>query len=675
MYRTLLVVVVLLLAAPAFAQGPFNDVPTDHWAYDAVNRLQKDGIVIGYPDGTFGGKRAMSRYEFATAIARLLPLIDPDLSAYATKEELRQAIAGIKVPDVDLSQYATKADLDAIRRLVDEFRDTLAQLGVDVDALKRDVAALAARVDALEAEQKRVRWTGDVNVFAISTSTQEGFPFDLDERETTGLPPAGPNPSPQEKDTLIRNVTVIRDFDLTVVGRVAQTTTAVATINYGNYLQYLGFIDDYIDGPRPYHRDDFGNQNGEQVEVDMADMFFPYYMYINAGLCKGNIQAGRLPLQFTPYTLKKIDVDSYTTILKTDDGNYPVDGIKLAYNFGPVDLALFAVRNDLNSLLENGFTGQPRAGLFDNINIFANDGFAFQTSPLLVGNHVVGNLPQEVTQSAGGRLTIGTPWRGTLGLTYYQSWSEPEWGLAEPTYDQARVFGGDLTIPFGQFGFTGSWTRSDSLVSDRTVLGIGDVTDDNEAWDVRLNGTFGRLAAAVGYKRIERNFAAAGAWDKIGRWTNPTDIRGPYVDLSYPIARKLKIALNGEFLTMIDDVRGINPLLGTPNFGWGAADDTIIKASAGLRWGISRSNSLDFGYDWIQFSPDDSSLDDATETYLTVGWAHQFSPNAGLKIGYQFINYNDGAPFFVDDTPQPGPGPYVGDYRGGVGVVQLGVTF
>jgi len=76
----------------------------------------------------------------------------------------------------------------------------------------------------------------------------------------------------------------------------------------------------------------------------------------------------------------------------------------------------------------------------------------------------VGNLPQEVTQSAGGRLTIGTPWRGTLGLTYYQSWSEPEWGLAEPTYDQARVFGGDLTIPFGQFGFTGSWTRSDSLV-------------------------------------------------------------------------------------------------------------------------------------------------------------------------------------------------------------------
>ena len=124
----LLIVAVLLLGAPicVFAQGPFNDVPTDHWAYDAVNKLQKDGIVIGYPDGTFGGKRAMSRYEFATAIARILPLIvGPDLSNYVTKPELQQAIAGIKIPEMpDLSQYATKADLDALKKLIDEFRET-----------------------------------------------------------------------------------------------------------------------------------------------------------------------------------------------------------------------------------------------------------------------------------------------------------------------------------------------------------------------------------------------------------------------------------------------------------------------------------------------------------------------------------------------------------------------
>ncbi|MBO7393656.1 MAG: S-layer homology domain-containing protein, partial [Abditibacteriota bacterium] len=68
----------IAIACAAFAQGAFVDVPTDHWAYDAVNQLQRVGIIVGYPDGTFGGKRAMTRYEFAVAIARLLPLLNGD---------------------------------------------------------------------------------------------------------------------------------------------------------------------------------------------------------------------------------------------------------------------------------------------------------------------------------------------------------------------------------------------------------------------------------------------------------------------------------------------------------------------------------------------------------------------------------------------------------------------
>jgi len=45
-------IVTVVIAAPAFGQA-FTDVPADHWAYDAANQLQKDGILIGYPDGTF----------------------------------------------------------------------------------------------------------------------------------------------------------------------------------------------------------------------------------------------------------------------------------------------------------------------------------------------------------------------------------------------------------------------------------------------------------------------------------------------------------------------------------------------------------------------------------------------------------------------------------------------
>ena len=663
MKKTLLIAVVLLLAVPALAQGPFNDVPTDHWSYDAVNQLQKDGIVIGYPDGTFGGKRAMSRYEFATAIARMLPLINCDLSNYVTKSDLSSAIAGIKVPEpIDLSKYATKADVDAIRKLVDEFRDEIAALGVDVDALKRDVAALCARVDALEAEQKRVRWTGDVNVFGIATSTEQGVPFDLDNRLTTGV-----TGSAAKRDTLIRNIGVVKDFDLNIVGRISQTTTAKATINYGNYLNYLAFVDDYVGASRPTSKG-----AGGFSPDSLSDGFFPYYLYIATGIGNGTFEVGRLPLQFTPYTLKKIDVDSYTSILKTDDGNYPVDGVKAGYNFGGVDVTLFAVKNDENDFLINGLTGQPNSGLFGPFG--TTDGFTFfkasPTDPASQGTHVVGNLPNAITQTAGGRLAFGTPWKGTIGATYYQSWSEQQWATASIptiTYDQAQVFGADIAVPFGNWGIAGSWTQSNTLASDRALPAVKDVTDDNVAWDANLNATFGKLSAAAGYKNIGRNFAAAGSWDKIGRWTNPVDVKGPYVDFSIPIARKLKVALNGEFLTMMD-----SGLRAAGNNGWGAKNDTITKAEAGVKWGISSSNSLDLGYEWVQYSPDKGTNDTAAETYLTIGWAHQVRPNAGFKIGYQFINYDDGKRLA---GPGTGPGPYVGDYRGGLAVVQFGVSF
>src|SRR5437588_1877396 len=75
------VLVAMAVARPALAQGPFADVPTDHWAYDAVNELAKQGIVNGYPDSTFGGKRALTRYEFAMAIQRMLQEVQRRIDA------------------------------------------------------------------------------------------------------------------------------------------------------------------------------------------------------------------------------------------------------------------------------------------------------------------------------------------------------------------------------------------------------------------------------------------------------------------------------------------------------------------------------------------------------------------------------------------------------------------
>lgn len=50
----------------------FPDVPSNHWAYEAVIDLSRRGLVEGYPDGTFGGDRMLTRYEFAQIVYRAI---------------------------------------------------------------------------------------------------------------------------------------------------------------------------------------------------------------------------------------------------------------------------------------------------------------------------------------------------------------------------------------------------------------------------------------------------------------------------------------------------------------------------------------------------------------------------------------------------------------------------
>src|SRR5215467_12927105 len=93
--------VMFAMVAPAFAQ-PFADVPTNHWAYDAIAELAAKGLVEGYPDGTFKGDRAMTRYEMAMVVARLLARIES---------------IQIPTPAPPPKPEVTKADIDKILRL------------------------------------------------------------------------------------------------------------------------------------------------------------------------------------------------------------------------------------------------------------------------------------------------------------------------------------------------------------------------------------------------------------------------------------------------------------------------------------------------------------------------------------------------------------------------------
>ena len=58
----------------------FSDVPADSWAYDAVTTLAADGVIDGYPDGTYKGQNTMTRYEMAQIVARAMAKTDLEKS-------------------------------------------------------------------------------------------------------------------------------------------------------------------------------------------------------------------------------------------------------------------------------------------------------------------------------------------------------------------------------------------------------------------------------------------------------------------------------------------------------------------------------------------------------------------------------------------------------------------
>lgn len=74
---TLVLVIMLFIASTSFAAtSPFEDVPINHWAYSAVNKLAQAGIIDGYGNGNFQGDHTLTRYQMATIIANAMTKLD-----------------------------------------------------------------------------------------------------------------------------------------------------------------------------------------------------------------------------------------------------------------------------------------------------------------------------------------------------------------------------------------------------------------------------------------------------------------------------------------------------------------------------------------------------------------------------------------------------------------------
>ena len=644
-----LVAVVLAMAAPSFAQGPFADVPVDHWAYEAVSQLQEKGIIIGYPDGTFGGKRAMTRYEFALALSRAMPVIcdmcqtqPVNLSGYATKQELQDAIKGI-TPGGGPGPVSA-ADMDALKKSVNEFRDELSGMGVDLDAVKRDVASLEERVAAIEAEMKRLKITTKLNFFAIADKTREagytmmpsengysngygGYAYDRDSRVMNAT------------DNLLGNIAMVRDADV-IFNFQGGDTRAKVVLNAGNYLgEYLGgYLTDFVGDGR--------SDNSDDVNLFMAYGEMPFL--------GADVTVGRFPIQFTKWTLKKFDVDSYTENWKTDDGNYYVDGVKGAWNWGSVDILAFAGKNNGNG---GAYTLSSRPAIARPFGVGDQWGTAIGMIP--GQQDVAGTLGYPAVQSIGARAAFNL---GSMKLG-------ANWLSASPTdndsnvYGRADVYGADLEVPLGSWKLAGAYTVSDTSKGSAWQDGLYDGKDDNDAWEAGLYGSLGSLGLWANYKDVAPNFSAPGDWGRLGRWQNPVDIKGPSVGMKWAAGDRWSLSASGSFYKFAEDTFARTD---GGEFHYGSIDDWKVETyKGGLNVAIGAKGAIGLEGEWVKWKPTGSG-GDPMETYYTLSYNHLVSDNAKLRLLYQIVEYKDKDASY---------NPYGNSYKGDVAVAQVSMDF
>jgi peptidoglycan hydrolase CwlO-like protein len=183
--RSLVIFLVLALlmtvSIPSFA-APLKDAPaTSHWVYDYYEMLYNAGLIEGYPDGTFKGEKAATRYEVVAFMARLLQYFETRLAEstgnlapittivttspevaehthpiYLQEEEIKglieEALWNLNYADASIVQEDVEILWDAINALELEFKEDLEAMGVRVTTLEEQVNDHEDRIVQLEAQ-------------------------------------------------------------------------------------------------------------------------------------------------------------------------------------------------------------------------------------------------------------------------------------------------------------------------------------------------------------------------------------------------------------------------------------------------------------------------------------------------------------------------------------------
>jgi len=135
------IIAIILIPAILSAEMIFNDVPRNHWAYDAVAELADRGIIEGFEGKAsrkFKGNKPLTRYEFAQALLKTIHKLEAEIGV----TRATGAIDEVDVNEVLNKSGLDKKDVELLKKLIDEFKKELADMNLrvtDLEAKQRNM--------------------------------------------------------------------------------------------------------------------------------------------------------------------------------------------------------------------------------------------------------------------------------------------------------------------------------------------------------------------------------------------------------------------------------------------------------------------------------------------------------------------------------------------------------
>lgn len=614
------------LVAPAMAQDNFPDVPENHWAYEALAKMKREGLLVGYPDGLFRGGRPASRYEMAVALHALyerMKMITDGLADQiknlptggttggGTNQGLVDRVAALEAAVKNMQGWGD--NIANMQRMATTFEKELASLGVDVEAMKKDLSDIQARLSKLEKTSFPVSISGDVNLFVMAGVSQsnragvtvDGRPVGVQDTVFGGgvYAPVGAS----------QDLSVFHEAGVRLAGTNEDGPKWHATLAIGNMMGATNVAGAPVAGPWSGQA---GTSAFSPFMEGATDVYFQDFVvsWSDSLMKQGfNASVGRMGYKLGKYILAKPDNTPYFKNARWDSGEYTVDGAKFGFDFGAGGLNIVAGRTT-NRLSTNGQELTPLT--------VGQIGPAFTPGgarPVGLGGGVAA-----VDQLLGVSLNVPLTDKGGLNLAYLFTEANTR-GVSG--VNRADVFGGDANFDLGVIKLKGGYSQSNLKNGKANV-----VNRNNHAWYVGAGYDGGRFGIDAYYREIMPQFGAPGDWGRIGMWWNPTDIKGFGVGAHFDLTDRVALHAKGQFY------KGTGKMAG----GLGT-NDRIDRFTGDISFKVNDAWSAVVGGEWVEWrlaARPGFAGGKPRETWYNLGLGYHLSDNAKLNLMWQISDYD-----------------------------------